>query len=180
MAEIRYSVWITHVAKLVERVLKNCVWCNRSVKKQAIKVGEAPLHYTRLPLAKGCAFSKIGLNMAGPFSVKQGRGRAVGKRYALLFSCCWTRALNVEIADSASTESCVMAFLRHSNVFGFPRYVNTDRGSNLIGTERHFREQWEVIENTLKAKALDWPEISWHFNPPYSPRFTGHVEVIGV
>ena len=178
MAEVRYSIWVTGLAKLAEKVLKHCVWCNRSSKKQPIKIGKAPLHFTRVPLSNGCAFSEIGLDMAGPFSVKQGRGRAIAKRYALLFSCCWTRALNVEVADSASTESCVMAFIRHCNVYGFPRYVNSDRGGNLVGTERHLREQWEVLETAMKSKAVDWPNISWHFNPPYSPRFTGHVEVM--
>ena len=116
--------------------------------------------------------------MAGPFHCKRGRSRSTAKYFVLLFSCCWTRALNLELMDSASTESCVLAFLRHCNVFGFPRYVNSDRGGNLVGAARHLREQWEVVENELKRKALDWPEIVWKFNPPYSPRFTGHVEIM--
>ena len=142
IAEIRYNIWVTRASVLAKKVLKDCVWCNRSMKQRPIKMAKAPLHFTRLPLAKGCAFSEIGLDMAGPFFVKHGRGRAIGKRYVLLFSCCWTRALSLEVVDSASAESCVYAFLRHANVFGFPLYVNSDRGSNLVGTERHLREQW--------------------------------------
>ena len=35
-----------------------------------------------------------------------------------------------------------------------------------------------MVEGELKKRSLDWPSISWRFNPPYSPRFTGHVEVM--
>ena len=178
IAEVRKSVWICQVNTLAKQVIKNCVWCHRAIKQNPARIEKAPLHFTRLPLAKGCAFSEIGIDMAGPFSVKHGRSRAVGKRYVLLFSCCWTRALSLEVIDSASTESCLMAFIRHCNVYGFPRYVNSDRGSNLVGLERNLKDQWKVVEDTLKLKSLDWTTIRWHFNPPYSPRFTGHVETM--
>ena len=39
-------------------------------------------------------------------------------------------------------------------------------------------EQWAVVEETLKKKSFDWPMITWKFNPPFSPRFTGHVEIM--
>ena len=178
MAEVRWNVWITHLASLARKVVRSCVWCNRSSKQAPVKMSSAPLHYTRLPLANGCAFSEIGLDMAGPFSAKHGRSRAVSKRYILLFSCCWTRALSLEVIDSASTESCVLAFLRHTNTFGFPRYVNSDRGSNLVGLDRHLQTQWAVVEKELTKRSLEWGTIKWNFNPPYSPRFTGHVEVM--
>ena len=178
MSEMRNRVWITKLATLAKNTVRNCVWCNRSIKQRPVKMSKAPLHFTRLPLAKGCAFSEIGVDMAGPFSVKHGRSRAVAKRYVLLLTCCWTRALSLEVMDSASTESCLMAFLRHCNTYGFPRYVNSDRGSNFIGLDRHMKEQWEVVENALKQKSVEWYAVKWHFNPPYSPRFTGHVETM--
>ena len=60
----------------------------------------------------------------------------------------------------------------------FSRYVNSDRGSNLVGMDRHYREQWEVVEGELTKRQMQWPQIRWKFNPPYSPRFTGHVETM--
>ena len=178
MAESRWQVWISGLSRLSKAVTKNCTHCAKSIKQLPIKMDQAPLHYTRLPLSKGCAFSEIGIDMAGPFYVKRGRGRAVGKCFILLFSCCWTRALNVEVMDSASTESCVFAFLRHCNVYGFPQYVNSDRGTNLTGMDRHYKEQWEVVEKELSRQSLNWPQLKWRFNPPYSPRFSGHVEIM--
>ena len=176
--EVRKKIWVTGMAVLVKRVLKNCVWCERAGPVKPMVVDKAPLHFTRLPLPEGCGFSEIGIDMAGPFHCKQGRSRAVCKKYVLLFSCCWTRALNLEVMDSASTESCVSAFVRHCNVYGFPSYVNSDRGSNFVGAERHLKEQWTVVEQALKQRSIDWPMIRWKFNPPYSPRFTGHVEIM--
>ena len=127
------------------------------------------MHYSRLPIKTGCAFSEIGIDMAGPFMVKHGKTRAVGKRFVILFSCCWTRALSLEIMDDASTESCIMAFLRHSNTYGFPRYVNSDRGTNLIGADRHLREQWAVVEKNWQPRVLSGLQSSGISTPPTLP-----------
>ena len=178
MAEARWKAWITGLSSIAKQVIRHCTRCTRSSKAVALRQKIAPMHYSRLPIKTGCAFSEIGIDMAGPFMVKHGKTRAVGKRFVILFSCCWTRALSLEIMDDASTESCIMAFLRHSNTYGFPRYVNSDRGTNLIGADRHLREQWAVVEKELAAKSVEWPSIKWNFNPPYSPRFTGHVEIM--
>ena len=178
MSESRWQAWITGLSGAAKAVLRSCVWCRRSSKAVAARMRTAPLHFTRIPLKQGCAFTEIGLDMAGPFHVKHGRTRAVGKRFILIFSCCWTRAISLEVIDSASTESCVMAFLRHSNCFGYPRYVNSDRGTNLVGLDRHFRDQWAVLESQFTKKSVDWPAVRWKFNPPYSPRFSGHVETM--
>ena len=178
MAESRWKVWISGLARLSKDIIRKCVHCIRSTKRLPAKIHEAPLHFSRVPLKQGCAFSEIGLDMAGPFYAKHGRTRAVGKRFLLIFSCCWTRALSIEVMDSASTESCVFAFLRHCNVFGYPRYVNSDRGSNLTGLDRHYKEQWEVLNEQFASHQQKWPEIQWNFNPPYSPRFAGHVEIM--
>ena len=175
--EVRQRFWLAGCDRIAKKVVSSCVWCRRSSAAKPAKISIAPLHMTRIPLAGACAFSEIGLDMAGPFFAKQGRGRAVGKRFVLLFSCCWTRALNLEVVDSASTESAVLAFLRHCNVFGIPRYVNSDRGSNFVGMDRHLQEQWNVVKDTLSNNA-EYSQVKWHFNPPYSPRFTGHVEVM--
>ena len=178
MSESRWRVWIEGLSVAAKTVLRQCVWCRRSSKALPAKMHEAPLHFSRLPLKKGCGFSEIGLDMAGPFHVKHGKTRAVGKRFVLVFSCCWTRAISLEVIDSASTESCVLAFLRHCNTFGYPRYVNSDRGTNLVGLDRHFQEQWSVLEAAFRGSSVNWPTIQWKFNPPYSPRFSGHVETM--
>ena len=178
MAETRWKVWITGLSKMAKRVIKECTRCTKSCNTKALTQKIAPMHYTRIPIKDGHAFSEIGLDMAGPFIVKHGRTRAVGKRFILLFSCCWTRALSLEMVEDASTDSCVMAFLRHSNTYGFPKYVNSDRGTNLVGADRHFKEQWATVEKELAAKSIDWPTLHWNFNPPYSPRFSGHVEIM--
>ena len=178
IAEVRWKVWIIGIGQLAKLVIKNCARCSRSVKTRPLNIGIAPLHFSRLPLAGGCAFHEIGIDMAGPFFSKHGRTRAVCKRFVLLFACCWTRALSLEVMDGASTESCVSAFLRHCSTFGFPRYVNSDRGSNLVGLDRHLQDRWKVLETEFDKHKQDWPMIRWHFNPPYSPRFSGHIETM--
>ena len=178
VAEARWQVWVIGGNQLAKKVTRSCVRCRRALKTKPMRVAEAPLHFTRLPLAEGCAFQEIGIDMAGPFYAKHGRSRATAKRFVLLFVCCWTRAISLEMMDGASTESCVMAFLRHCNLFGLPKYVNSDRGSNLVGLDRHLQEQWHVLVSEFEKQKSDWPLVRWHFNPPYSPRFSGHVETM--
>ena len=42
------------------------------------------------------AFSKTGLDFAGPFSIKQGRAKQQLKSYILVFTCLQTQAVHLE------------------------------------------------------------------------------------
>ena len=50
------------------------------------------------------AFANIGVDYAGPFFTKQGRGCTQAKQYLCLFTCQETRACHLEIAFDLSTE----------------------------------------------------------------------------
>ena len=68
----------------------------------------APLLICRLNSVR--AFEKIGVDYAGPFLTKQGRGKTEVKRYLYLFACLTTRAVHLEMANSLDTDSFIHAF----------------------------------------------------------------------
>ena len=105
--------------------------------------------------------------MAGPWDVKTSRyGRA--KRYLMIFTCSVTRAVNCEKVDSQSAESFALALRRHCAVHSPPSTINTDNGSNLVAIKTELEQ---LVQN-------HHPTIKWWTNPPLSPRFGGHFEIM--
>ena len=66
------------------------------------------------------AFAKCGVDYAGPFLTKQGRGKVRQKRYWCLFTCAATRAVHLEMSWSLDTDSFLAAFTRMTNRRGVP------------------------------------------------------------
>ena len=87
-------------------------------------------------------FAEMGVDMAGTFLVKDGRDSCQHiKIYSILFVCCATRAVNIEAAEDASTESCRMAFERHCSRYGNPERVYSDNGKNFVGLSHSLQAQ---------------------------------------
>ncbi|KAJ8049268.1 hypothetical protein HOLleu_01948 [Holothuria leucospilota] len=51
-----------------------------------------------------CAFARLGLDYAGPFLTRQGRGQATLKRYSCLFTCMATHGVHLEMAYGLHTD----------------------------------------------------------------------------
>ena len=58
------------------------------------------------------AFTRTGVDYAGPFITIQGRGKRRQKRYLCLFTCLATMAVQLEIAYSLDTDSFLNALYR--------------------------------------------------------------------
>ena len=135
-----------------------------------------PLHYTRDNAPRGRVFFSTGIDMFGPMEVTQGRGKPRGKRYGLIFTCSFSRAINVEVMRDATADSCFMAFKRHVSIYGQPRHVNSDQGTNLLHVRRVLDEIQVAWEDAQPILQQHYPYIKWTVNPPYSPSYGGHYE----
>jgi hypothetical protein len=105
------------------------------------------------------ALCRVGVDYAGPYLTKQGRGKSRAKIYLCLFTCLVTRAVHLEMAYALDTDSFMNAFARMVSRRGTPSYVISDNEKIVLDSSRFSR-------------------IEWHFNPPASPHFGGVFEAM--
>ena len=120
-------------------------------------------------------FQHVGLDYAGPFSVRVGRNR-IEKRYVCLFTCLHMRAVHLEVAHSLEADSFIMALRRFQARRGNPVRILSDNGTNFVGAERELREYLCEIDQERVADELSARGVQWIFNPPAAPWFGGAWE----
>ena len=90
-------------------------------------------------------FNSVGIDFFGPLLTKTGHRGSQQKRYCLLITCLSTRAVHLELAQSLSTDSFLMALRRFIARRGKPEVVYSDNGTNLRAGERELRrliQEW--------------------------------------
>ena len=170
---VRKWYWIEAGLTVAKRVIRNCSHCQRT-KMHELPYQIAPMHDSKWKAVR--PFSHLGVDMFGPIEVKMGRGKTRAKRYGIIFTCQFTRAINVEMVMDATGYSCYLAFKRHASIYGQPMEINSDRGSNFqqVRTSLHQATvQWEDAQPIVQEH---YPEIKWTMNPPRTPSFGGHFE----
>ena len=170
---IRQRYWIEAGLTVAKRVLRSCSRCQLT-KTHELPYQAAPLHESKLKAIR--PFSHIGVDMFGPIETKIGRGKTRAKRYGIVFTCQFTRAINVEMVTDATGYACYLAFKRHASIYGQPREINSDRGSNFQQNRTALQQAaftWEDAQPILREH---YPEVRWTMNPPRTPSFGGHFE----
>ncbi|XP_058644226.1 uncharacterized protein LOC131547576 isoform X2 [Onychostoma macrolepis] len=127
-------------------------------------------------------FSYVGLDVFGPWEVithcTRG-GQANSKRWAVLFTCMFTRGVHIEVIESMTSSSLINALRRFFSIRGPAKQLRSDCGMNFVGASRELKmsenEQTAVREYLLERRC------SWVFNPPHSSHMGGAWEhMIGI
>lgn len=129
-----------------------------------------------LPSARVTAaqpFSRTGVDYAGPFFIKQGRGKTKLKAYACLFVCMSTKAIHLELVTSLTTEGFLEALHRFVGRRGNVSKLFSDNGTNFTGAYKEL----EVLRALLNSQMLkdrvnafcQARGIEWSFNTPRRP-----------
>ncbi|KAF0751341.1 Integrase catalytic domain-containing protein [Aphis craccivora] len=107
------------------------------------------------------AFSKVGVNFAGPFYIKASlrRNAPTNKAYACIWVCLATKAVHVEVVGDLTTQFFLNTLQRFCDRRGI-------KGATFIQEQQH-----QVIDVTTKCG------IQWHFIPPRSPHFGGNTSL---
>lgn len=113
-------------------------------------------------ISESAPFTFTGLDLFGPFHVKNGRKHE--KRYGVLFTCLSCRAIHVEIANSLDTDSLINAIRRFVARRGQVEVVHCDNGTNMHGAENELRKALKECEDRM----LQIHQIEWRFNTPFS------------
>lgn len=166
--DMRQRFYVPALRRLVRKVAAECQRCK--VSKANPQVPQmAPLPKARLtPFVK--PFAYVGVDYFGPMMVKVGRNSA--KRWVALFTCLTIRAVHMEVVQSLSTHSCVMAFRRFIARRGAPLEVYSDNGTCFVGASRRLKKEIREINEKCAATFTN-ARTSWIFNPPAAPHMGG-------
>ena len=163
--------WLIGANTRVRKCISQCVLCRKfrgSLGQQ--KMADLP-HERSIDVAP---FTHCGLDMFGPFYVKEGRKRAA--KFVALFTCFSCRAIHLEHTSNMSTDSFILALRRFLSRRGPVKSITSDNGTNFVGAENEFRKAYREMEHTrinnfLVSKSCDW--ITWQKNPPEASHMGG-------
>lgn len=155
----------------VRKFYRGCLICTRHTAKVPTQM-MADLPAVRVNPAK--AFYNTGVDYAGPFTVKRGRGQITEKVYAAIFVCMVTKAIHVEVAKDMTTDAFLAALDRFIGIrAGQVRHIYCDNGRNFVGAERALRNAAESWQEDITSARSNDRGINWHFNAPINPHAGG-------
>ena len=95
--------WVINCNAAVRSTISKCVRCKiLRGKFQQQQIADLP----KDRISEEPPFSYCGIDMFGPFTVKDGRNEK--KRYGGLFTCLSSRAEHIEVTHSVTTDSFIM------------------------------------------------------------------------
>ena len=94
----------------------------------------------RLPnarLTQAPPFTYTMIDLFGPYAVRgEVQKRTSGKAYGVIFTDLVSRAVHIEAVYGYDTPSFLLALSRFASVRGWPQFIYSDPGSQLIGAEK--------------------------------------------
>lgn len=170
---IRERFWPIGGRNLARKTVHNCIRCFRHNPQQSqIPTGELP----SLRVTPSAPFHATGVDYAGPFLIKdrKGRGSKTSKAFVCLFVCFATKAVHLELVSDLTSEAFIAALRRFSSRRGKPAHMHSDNGTNFVGANRELKNLAQLVdEANFKDKVSNEFGITWHFIPAHSPHFGG-------
>ena len=170
------GVHIGNGKELLKSVASKCLYCRtrrESMLQQQMGI---------LPAFRGnpCTppFAAVAVDFFGPLQTKVSRNVTI-ESSVMIVTCTTTRVVHLELTNSASTESFLLAWRRFVSRRGVhPTTVFSDRGKNFQGAQRPLRDaidSWDV--SRLKRElAAERTHFEWQFNVPKASHMNGVVE----
>ena len=169
VVSLRQRFWITKCRQTVKKVIHSCLTCKRFAANRYSLPTTPALPDIRVNESRPFQFT--GVDLTGFIRVKA-HSRII-KIYIVLFTCCVSRAVHLEIVESVSAESFGLAFRRFINRRGLPQIMLSDNATNFIGHETLLKELYEMTSN---SDVFNRYKVEWKFIPPRSPHVGGMWE----
>ena len=170
--------WITGSKGLVSSLIRNCVICRRL---RGITTNQKMADLPADRITPCPPFTSVGLDVFGPWEVtarKTRGGFANSKRWAVMFTCMYSRAVHIEVLETLTTSSLINALRRFFAFRGPAKILRSDQGTNFIGAANELKL---IAENKDVKQLLQTRNCTWILNPPKAPHMGGTWErMIGV
>ena len=139
---------IINAQKIVRSSIRQCVICRRqAIKPQPQMLGQLPLER----FTPDSVFERVGLDYAGPFSVKYGlvRKPTVVKAYLCVLVSLTVKAVHLELVSDLTSEAFIAALRRFIARRGYPSLLWSDHGTNFVGANRELSEFNQFLRNGM-------------------------------
>lgn len=177
LCKLNQKYWLTDGLRTVKKVIHKCVTCFR-LKAAATNQLMGSLPADRVNACR--PFEKVGIDFAGPISVKLSRIRrsVEGKGYILVIVCFVTKAIHLELASDLTTDTflaCLKRFIARRNL---PSDIYCDNASTFRGARTRLGDLYRLYggdkDHQVQAQSFASERgIRFHFIPSYSPVFGG-------
>ena len=163
--------WITGSQQLIRSEIHHCVKCRlQRGKPQEQRMGELPTERTE----PGPPFTNVGVDLFGPFHVKERRSEL--KRWGVVFTCLYSRAIHIEVVDDISTDSFINSLRCLQAIRGPIKVLACDSGTNFIGAKNELHQELEKMVESRTKCYLQEHRIDFKVNPPASSHRGGAWE----
>lgn len=173
---IQQNYWIISARNKIKNLVSKCVRCAR------LRCSPSTPLMASLPEARvtpSRVFSRVGVDLAGPYSIKEGkrRGAKTYKAYFAIFVCMSTKAIHLEVLSDLSSEAFIATLNRFVSRRGICQAIYSDCGTNFVGAKRHLIGAQKFLnkcrDDERIMRTCSERGIVWNFNPPSSPHFGG-------
>ena len=129
LAQLRMRFWIVRGRQLVKKITSRCTVCRR-YEGRGFKVPPQP-DLPEFRLSQKPAFTYVGVDYAGPLYIKEPNCSTTKKVYILLFTCCSTRAVHLELATDLSADVFIRCLRRFTARRGLPEIIVSDNAKTF-------------------------------------------------
>lgn len=163
--------YIPRLAPFLSAEKKHCMTCRKILHSPSLqRMGDVK----KQRFMQSKPFVEIYLDLAGPFrSFDSIKKRTTGKVWALVVSCCYTRAIFTYCLTDYTADSVVNALYRHKARFGSFRAVFSDLGTNLVAAAQTNTQ--DTLPEVGKLQKL-FRLVKWNFGVPKAPWMVGGAE----
>ena len=109
-------------------------------------------------------FTHVGVDLFEPFVVKDRRTEI--KRWGVIFTCLYSRAIHLELIDDLSTDSFINTLRCFQAIRGPVRTLFCDQGTNFIGTKNKLDKEMKEIDNENLRNYILENKLEFKFNTP--------------
>ena len=88
-------------------------------------------------------FTHVGMDVFGHFNVKDRRTEL--KRWGLLFTCLYSRAVHIELLEDLTSDSFINALRCLMAIRGPVKTLFSDQGTNFVGAKNEFQRQLDMV-----------------------------------
>ena len=163
LTDLRARFWIPRGRQLVRRILYHCTTCRRYESRHYAVPLQADL--PRFRVIFNPAWDSVGVDYAGPLFVKWSIQNESTKVYVVLYSCCSSRAIHLELVQNMSTDSFINCFRLISRK-GLPRLVISDNAKQFYTVDNILKY---IFDQSRVQQFLANHNILWHFNIEKAP-----------